>query len=297
MVDYRPDKAKMARSFAAAAAQYDDVAVLQRQTADELLERLSLTTLEPETILDLGAGTGRNLALLQQRYPQARLLAMDIAPGMLTQATKRYRQDLGLKRWLPGQNHPQAIAGDAESIPLADNSVDLVYANLSLQWCEPNSSFREIHRVLKPGGLLMFTTLGPDTLTELRQAWAQVDDYPHVNVFFDIHDVGDAMMATGMADCVLDIEPYTLTYPSPMAMMRDLKILGAHNVNEGRRRGLTGKSLMNRVINAYEAFRKEGQIPASYEVVFGHGWKLPQSTQQREADGSVHIPLSEIKRR
>jgi malonyl-CoA O-methyltransferase len=180
---------------------------------------------------------------------------------------------------------------------LADNSVDLVYANLSLQWCEPNSSFREIHRVLKPGGLLMFTTLGPDTLTELRQAWAQVDDYPHVNVFFDIHDVGDAMMATGMADCVLDIEPYTLTYPSPMAMMRDLKILGAHNVNEGRRRGLTGKSLMNRVINAYEAFRKEGQIPASYEVVFGHGWKLPQSTQQREADGSVHIPLSEIKRR
>jgi malonyl-CoA O-methyltransferase len=297
MVDYRPDKAKMAQSFAAAAAQYDDVAVLQRQTADELLERLSLTTLEPETILDLGAGTGRNLALLQQRYPQAKLLAMDIAPGMLKQAAKRYRQDLGLKRWLPGQNHLQAIAGDAESIPLADNSVDLVYANLSLQWCEPNSSFREIHRVLKPGGLLMFTSLGPDTLTELRQAWAQVDDYPHVNVFFDIHDVGDAMMATGMADCVLDIEPYTLTYPSPMAMMRDLKILGAHNVNEGRRRGLTGKRLMSRVINAYEAFRKDGQIPASYEVVFGHGWKLSQATQRTEADGSVHIPLSEIKRR
>jgi malonyl-CoA O-methyltransferase len=297
MVDYRPDKAKMAQSFAAAATQYDDVAVLQRQTADELLERLYLTTITPETILDLGAGTGRNLALLQQRYPQAQLLAMDIASGMLQQAKKRYRQDLGLKRWLPGQNHLQAIAGDAESIPLADNSVDLVFANLSLQWCDPQSSFREIQRVLKPGGLLMFTSLGPDTLTELRQAWAQVDAYPHVNVFFDIHDVGDAMTGSGLGDCVLDVEPYTLTYPTPMAMMRDLKILGAHNVNEGRRRGLTGKTLMNKVVSAYEGFRRDGQIPASYEVVFGHGWKLPQGTQQTNADGTVHIPLSEIKRR
>jgi len=297
MVDYRPDKAKMAQSFAAAASQYDDVAVLQRQTADELLERLALTRIEPRCILDLGAGTGRNLALLQQRYPQAQLLAMDIASGMLQQAKKRYRQDLGLKRWLPGQNHLQAIAGDAESLPLADNSVDLVFANLSLQWCDPQSSFAEIQRVLKPEGLLMFTSLGPDTLTELRQAWAQVDEYPHVNVFFDIHDVGDAMVASGLADCVLDVEPYTLTYPTPMAMMRDLKILGAHNVNEGRRRGLTGKTLMNKVVNAYEGFRRDGQIPASYEVVFGHGWKLPRAGQQTEADGSVHIPLSEIKRR
>lgn len=297
MVDYRPDKSKMAKSFAAAASQYDDVAVLQRQTSDELLDRLSLMKIRPEVVLDLGAGTGRNLSLLQQRYPDARLMAMDIAPGMLQQAKKRYRRDLGLSRWLPGKNKLELVAGDAESLPLADNSVDLVFANLALQWCQPQISFREIQRIMRPDGLLMFTSLGPDTLTELRQAWATVDEYPHVNVFYDMHDVGDAMTASGLQDCVLDVEPYTLTYPTPMAMMRDLKILGAHNVNEGRRRGLTGKNLMKQVVAAYEQFRTDDLIPASYEVVFGHGWKLPQQGQKQAADGSVHIPMEEIQRR
>jgi len=297
MVDYRPDKFKVAQSFAAAASQYDDVAVLQRQTADELLERLSFMKISPQKILDLGAGTGRNLALLHQRYPQAQLIAMDIAPGMLKQAQKRFRDDLGFKRWLPNNKALQTITGDAESLPFADNSVDLVFANLALQWCDPRQSFKEIQRVLKADGLLMFTSLGPDTLTELRQAWAAVDDYPHVNVFYDMHDVGDAMTASGLADCVLDVEPYTLTYKTPMAMMRDLKILGAHNVNEGRRRGLTGKKVMKNVIAAYEQFRSEGLIPASYEVVFGHGWKLTQQGQQQAEDGSVHISINEIQRR
>ena len=264
MVEYRPDKSKVARSFAAAAAKYDDVAILQRQTADELLDRLSLMKIQPQSILDLGVGTGRNLSLLQKHYPEAQLLAMDIAPDMLQQARKRYRQDQGLKRWLPGSSHKlQLLAGDAEAIPLADNSVDLIFANLALQWCEPSVSFDEIQR----------------------------------NVFYDIHDVGDAMTASGLSDCVLDIEPYVLTYPTPMAMMRDLKILGAHNVNQGRRRGLTGKNLMRQVVAEYENFRIEGLIPASYEVVFGHGWKLQQAGQRAAADGSVNIPLSEIQRR
>lgn len=298
MIEYRPDKSRVARSFAAAAARYDDVAVLQRQTADELLDRLSLMKIQPQSILDLGSGTGRNLSLLQRRYPYARLFAMDIAHGMLQQARKRYRRDLGLKRWLPGNNHRlNLLAGDAESIPLADNSVDLVFANLVLQWCEPAISFVEIERVLRPEGLLIFSSLGPDTLTELRQAWAAVDSYPHVNVFYDMHDVGDAMTSSGLLDCVLDVEPYVLTYPTPMAMMSDLKVLGARNVNEGRRRGLTGKALMRQVIAEYEKFRLDGLIPASYEVIFGHGWKLSQAMQKPAADGSVHIPLSEIQRR
>jgi malonyl-CoA O-methyltransferase len=297
MVDYRPDKAKVARSFSAAASHYDDVAVLQRQTADELLDRLSLVKIQPQTILDLGVGTGRNLSLLQQRYPEARLLAMDIATDMLQRARQRYREDQGLKRFLPSKNKLQLAAGDAEALPLADNSVDLVFANLALQWCEPKVSFAEIQRVLKPEGLVLFSSLGPDTLTELRQSWAAVDDYPHVNVFYDMHDVGDAMTANGLSDCVLDIDTFVLTYPTPMAMMRDLKILGAHNVNEGRNRGLTGKEKMRKVIAEYESFRLEGLIPASYEVVFGHGWKLPQSGHQQQADGSVHVPVSEIQRR
>jgi len=297
MADYRPDKFKVAQSFAAAASQYDDVAVLQRQTADELLDRLAFMKISPQKILDLGTGTGRNLALLHKRYPQAQLIAIDIAPGMLKQAHKRFRDDLGFKRWLPNNKALQTITGDAENLPLADNSVDLVFANLALQWCDPRQSFKEIQRVLKADGLLMFTSLGPDTLTELRQAWAAVDDYPHVNVFYDMHDVGDAMTASSLADCVLDVEPYTLTYKTPMAMMRDLKILGAHNVNEGRRRGLTGKNVMKDVLTAYEQFRNEGLIPASYEVVFGHGWKLTQQSQKQAEDGSVHVSINEIQRR
>jgi malonyl-CoA O-methyltransferase len=296
MTDYRPEKSSVAKSFAAAAPSYDDVAVLQRQTADELLDRLTLMKIDPECILDLGAGTGRNLTLLHRRYPAAQLIAVDIATDMLKQAQQRFHKDLGVRRWLPGGKKLQLVNGDAEQLPLADNSVDLVFANLALQWCQPRLSFSEIQRVLKPDGLLMFTTLGPDTLTELRQAWASVDDYPHVNVFIDMHDVGDAMTAAGLSDCVLDVEPYTLTYPTAMAMMKDLKLLGARNVNEGRRRGLTGKRLMQAVIGAYEQFRTDGQLPASYEVIFGHGWKVRQGQTQHE-DGSVSVSLSEIGRR
>jgi len=192
-----PNKDLVARSFGRAAAHYDDVAVLQRQTGDELLDRLSLVTLQPERILDLGVGTGRNLSLLGKRYPTAELLAVDIAPGMLVHARNRFSQTQGVKRWLPRAQKPKYLAGDAENLPLADNSVDLVFANLALQWCDPRMSFAEIQRVLRPDGLLMFTTLGPDTLHELRTAWASVDDYPHVNMFYDMHDIGEAMMEAG----------------------------------------------------------------------------------------------------
>lgn len=284
----------MAQNFAAAAQHYDDVAVLQRQTADELLERLSLMKISPATILDLGAGTGRNLALLHRRYPNARLIALDIAAEMLLQARGRFdRERGGLRRWLTTQRPLQLIRGDAEQLPLADASVDMVFANLALQWCQPQLSFSEIARVLRPGGLLMYTTLGPGTLIELRQAWAEVDSYPHVNAFVDMHEVGDAMMASGLRDGVLDVEPYTLHYPTARAMMQDLKLLGARNVNRGRRRGLTGKGHMQQVIAAYERFRVAGRLPASYEVIFGHGWKSDPPTQRR-VDGSVAIAISDI---
>ena len=239
---YTPDKHQVAQSFAHAALQYDDVAVLQRQTADELLERLSLVKLQPQTILDLGTGTGRNLSLLAAKYPKAELIALDIAPAMLNKARQRFQSDSGLKRWLPKHHKPTYMAGDAEALPLADDSVDMVYANLSLQWCDLSLCFAEIQRVLRPGGLLSFTTLGPDTLHELRQAWAAVDDYPHVNIFYDMHDVAEAMMKSRLAEPVLDVDRISLTYETAILLMKDLKELGAHNVNEGRRRGLNGKN-------------------------------------------------------
>lgn len=291
-----PNKQLVAKSFGQAAMQYDDVAVLQCQTADELLDRLSLVKLQPKCVLDLGSGTGRNLSLLAKRYPKARLLALDIAPAMLQQARHNYRQSEGLKRWLPS-NKPSYFAGDAEKLPLADNSVDLVFANLTLQWCDPRTSFAEIQRVLRPDGLLMFTSLGPDTLHELRQSWATVDDYPHVNMFYDMHDIGEAMTAVGLAEPVLDTDRYILTYDNAMALMKDLKILGARNVNAGRRRGLTGKKTIQAVSDAYEKFRVNSLLPATYEVVYGHAWGGKPKTQQVDPDGTIHIPISQIQRR
>lgn len=290
-----PPKHLIAQSFGNAAADYDDVAVLQRQTGDELLDRLSLVTLQPKRILDLGVGTGRNLSLLAKRYPEAQLLALDIAPAMLQQARQQYQKVAGFKRWLPYANTPHYLAGDAETLPLADNSVDLVFANLALQWCDPRLSFAEIQRVLRPDGLLMFTTLGPDTLYELRRAWAEVDDYPHVNIFYDMHDVGEAMMAAGLAEPVLDTDRYTLTYHSAMALMNDLKVLGARNVNSGRRRGLTSKNIMQQVADAYEQFRRDALLPATYEVVYGHAWG--GQIKQQKSGGEIRIPIDQIQRR
>lgn len=291
---FKPEKLSVARSFGQSAGQYDDVAVLQRQTGNELLDRLSLVKLNPKRILDLGAGTGHNVVQLAARYPHAELMGLDIAPSMLQRAKDVYRGSQGLKRWLPKQKKPHFIVGDAEHLPLADNSVDLIFANLVLQWCDLAASFAEIERVLRPDGLLMFTTLGPDTLYELREAWASVDDYPHVNVFYDMHDVGEAMLNARLAEPVLDMDRYVLTYPDAMAMMHDLKVLGASNVTRGRRRGLTGKKALNQVTRAYEAFREQGILPASYEVIFGHAWAGMPVSQIQKSDGSVHIPLSEL---
>ncbi|MBL1320635.1 MAG: malonyl-ACP O-methyltransferase BioC [Methylophaga sp.] len=295
MSNQLPNKNLIARSFGQAAMYYDDVAVLQRQTGDELLDRLSLVTLQPERILDLGVGTGRNLSLLAKRYPKAQLVAVDIATEMVQQARANYRQDEGLKRWLPSSIKPIYLAGDAENLPLADNSVDLIFANLTLQWCDPRTSFAEIQRVLRPDGLLMFTSLGPDTLTELRQAWASVDDYTHVNMFYDMHDVGEAMMEAGLAEPVLDTDHYTLTYETSMALMKDLKILGARNVNSARRRGLTGKQALQKVAETYEQFRINDLLPATYEVVYGHAWG--GQAKQQHNEGEVRVSIDQIQGR
>ena len=294
----KPDKRLLAQSFANAARQYDDVAVIQKMTGDELIDRLQLVKKQPERILDLGSGTGRNTDLLAKIYPQAQVFSLDIAEAMLHHARKNQQQQQGLKRWIPLRQKPSYIVGDAEQLPLADNSIDFVFANLALQWCDPRVSFAEIQRVLKPEGLLMFTTLGPDTLLELRQSWAVVDDYQHVNLFFDMHDIGEAMIEAGLSDPVLDIDRYTLTYKNLMGLMHDLKTLGAHNVNSGRRRGLTGRKAFAKLTEAYESFRQQGSLPATYEVVYGHAWCGQLSrNQQVQADGSVAIPVGQIKRK
>lgn len=291
--DYQPDKRAMRSAFGQAADSYDAVAELQRLTADEMLSRLPFLAISPENVLDLGCGTGRNLPHLQQQYPKARVWALDIAEAMLKYARQQHAGHSRLSRWLPGRSVKPFITGDAENLPFADNSFDLVFANLTLQWCQPTKSFLELQRVLKPGGCLMFSTLGPDTLTELRQAWAAVDESPHVNQFLDMHDVGDAMTSAAFGDVVLDVDMQRFHFDSIKAVMRSLKDLGAHNVSQGRRRTLTGKQRFTQMQAQYETFRENAGLPVSYEVVYGHGWagELPQ---QQTTDGAVHVPLSDI---
>jgi len=261
--DQIPIKTLARRSFESAAAAYDQAAALQQEVGQRLLQRLDLVKIQPDRILDLGSGTGQCIPDLLARYKKAQVVALDIALPMLWRARKR-------GRWL---RKPRCVCADAERLPFADSSFDLVFSNLMLQWCvELEVVFTELQRVLRPGGLLLFTSFGPDTLHELRGSWQQVDGYSHVNAFADMHDVGDALLRTRFADPVMDVERLTVTYADVWKLMRELKQIGAHNVTLGRPRGLTGKARMQRLVGAYEHYRSQGVLPASYEIVNGHAW-------------------------
>lgn len=285
------DRLAARRSFSAASADYDRVAVLQTEVRNRLLERLDLVKLTPTGVLDLGCGTGVATQLLQQRYPQAQVIAMDAAFGMLQHAG--YQHSLMQRLLRKGFTR---VCADAFRLPFKSASMDLVFSNLMLQWCDPpDVVFAELRRVLKPSGVLLFTSFGPDTLKELRNAWATVDGHTHVNRFIDMHDLGDAMVRAGLAEPVLDVERFTLTYPDVMGLMRELKAIGAHNVTAGRRHGLTGRHVLKQMTAAYETQRRDQVLPASYEVVYGQAWGNDQPV--RSLQGEVRIPINKIGRR
>jgi len=285
---FRIDGARVRRSFGRSARGYDATAVLQQRVRDELLERLDLVRLEPGTVLDLGAGTGHASRALQRRYRSSRVVALDLAEGMLREAN---RQQPLLRRF-------RRVCGNAAALPLRDGSVELVFSNLMLQWCnDPDAVFRECRRVLQPGGLLTFATFGPDTLVELRRAWAAADGYAHVNRFIDMHDLGDALVRSGLAEPVMDVERYTLTYAEVRDLMHDLKAIGAHNANAGRPRGLTGKGALARMTAAYETLRQDGRLPATYEVVYGQAWCPAEAPRRSESPAEVRVPVGRIGRR
>jgi malonyl-CoA O-methyltransferase len=286
------DRAQMRDAFERAARSYDAAAGLQREVADRLLERLEVVRLAPRRILDIGCGTGYCSDWLARRYAGAQVVASDIAPAMLRQARRR-------SWWHWSARRRRYLGGDAERLPLAPASIDLIVSNLALQWCQPAAAFAEFRRVLRPGGLLVFTTFGPDTLTELRAAWRAADNRPHVHSFLDLRDVGDLLLASGFADPVVDVERLVLRYPAVLDVLRDLKRIGAHNVARERARGLTGRRAFDEFRRAYEAQADAGGIPATYEVVFGHAWA--PTVEQMRTQGHEHaeavIPLSSIRRR
>jgi malonyl-CoA O-methyltransferase len=282
---YALDTLRVRRSFDRAAATFDAAAVLHAEVRDALLARLDLMALAPRVVVDAGAGTGHASRALKRRYPKATVVALDSSPRMLRAAE---RQQSWLRRFA-------RVCADAERLPLADGSVDLILSNLMLQWCNPDQVFAEFRRVLAPHGLVSFTTLGPDTLRELRSAWGAVDSRTHVNQFIDMHDLGDALVRGGFASPVLDVERYTLTYLDVRRVAADLKATGAHNSTVGRAKGLTGRRQFAALQSAYEAFRQDGRLPATYEVVFGHAWTPGAAARLSSRDGST-VSLDDIKR-
>ncbi len=266
------DKRQVRRAFDRAASSYDQAAVLQHEICERMLSRLDYIKFVPDAVLDVGSGTGYGNSKLRLRYPDTQLLALDIALAMHFQARPNIP---GWKKWLPNfSKQTDYICGDVEQLPLTDNCVDLVWSNLALQWCNNlEQTFSEIHRVLRINGLFMFSTFGPDTLKELRQAFSHADDYHHVNRFIDMHDIGDLLVHNGFATPVMDMEYITLTYAEVIDVMRDLKAIGAHNVTKGRRRGLMGKNIWQQSIRQYETLRQAGKLPATFEIIYGHAWK------------------------
>ena len=281
-----PDRRAVRRSFERAAATYDRNNVLQCEIGLRLMKHLDPIRIEPTRIVDVGCGTGMFLEPLAKRYPRAQIVGVDIAHPMLRRAAGRtpwFMRLLGAKR-------PSLICADGERLPLAPGSAPFVFSNLALQWMRPESVFAEAARVLPVGGLFMFSTFGPDTLRELRAAFAAVDGYQHVNTFIDMHDLGDGLVHAGFADPVMEMEVLTLEYSSVEKMARDLKAIGAHNSMPGRPRGLAGRSRWRDVIGAYEKVRRNGVLPATYEVVYGHAWK---AASRRVADGRQVIDFQE----
>jgi malonyl-CoA O-methyltransferase len=288
---FQLDVGQLRASFERASAGYEAAARLQARVSAELLERLGELRLSPRVVLDLGSGTGHVTRRLKHHYPRALVIALDIAPGMLREA-RRHQQ-----LW----RRFARVCADARRLPLGDACVDLVFSSLMLQWCEPlDAALAEVRRVLTPSGFFAFSTLGPDTLRELREAWAQADGgddgHNHVNRFLDVRDVGDAAARTGLIEPVLDVDRLELSYPDTLALMRDLKAIGAHNVTAGRARALTGKARLARMQAAYERSRRDGRLPATYEVIYGAAWGAAGRPAAVSVHGEAHIAPGSIRR-
>ncbi len=282
------DETQIARRFNKAANTYDSVAVLQQRVGKSLLERLQGIRCQPQTILDLGCGTGYCEAFLKKLYPTAKIIGLDKSNGMLTQAKEKKHQLTDI-HW---------VGGCAENLPFSDHSFELVYSNLMLHWSNDfTKSLKEIRRILKPEGLLLFSMVGPDSLQELRNCWRAIDNQLHVHVFVDMHDLGDNLLHTPFVDPVMDVEYFTLLYSEALDLMKELKKLGVQNIAKNRQRGLTSKGTLKKLIQAYEYFRSpEGKLPATWEIIYGHAWAAKKKLEKQNDFSEIKIPLSSIIR-
>jgi len=282
------DRRHIQRAFSRSAGSYDAAAVLQHEVEKRLLESLDYYGERPaQVVLDVGSGPGRAAAAMRRRWPRAQVVALDLALPMLRQAKKNSGW------WKPFSR----VCADARALPVADGSVDVLFSNLCLQWVEDLPAvFAGFRRALKPGGMLLCSTFGPETLVELRESFEQADSVPHVSRFPAINQFGDALMASGFRDPVLDRDRFTLTYPDLPALMRELRAMGATNALQTRRHTLTGRSRFAAASAAYESLRTaEGVLPSTWEVIYAHAWSPAPGAPVREGGAEVAaVPLSQI---
>jgi malonyl-CoA O-methyltransferase len=270
------DKKTARLAFNRAAAAYDQHAILEQEMESRLLERIGYLRHPPERVLDIGCGTGSASRTLKTQFEDATIISLDWSKAMLEVA---------------GSGQPSLagrVCADMHSLPLAARSIDLVFSNLTLQWCvDLPAVFQEFRRVMSAGAMLVFNCYGPDTLRELKQAWRSVDDYPHVHDFPDMHDIGDGLMAAGFAEPVMDIERLTMDYPDVMSLLRDLQGTGSRNAASHRFKGLTGRGRLKQMQQAYEDFSQNGRYPASYEITFGATFAPEEGQPVRSPDGDI----------
>ena len=277
------DRSQVRRAFSRAARSYDAAAGLQHAIEAQLLESLDyLEARKPEVVLDLGCGPATAAVAMQRRWPKARVLALDLALPML-------RGSVARERWHPLRRQVQRVCADVRALPLAEGSVDVVFSNLCLQWIEDLPAvLAGFRRVLRPGGLLLVSTFGPDTLHELRDAFAEVDAAPHVSPFAGIAQFGDALMAAGFRDPVLDRDDTVTWYRDLPELMRALRAMGATNALQARRQTLTGKARFARAAQAYAGHcGQDGRLPATWETITAMAWAPAPGAPIR--DGGMEI--------
>jgi malonyl-CoA O-methyltransferase len=285
------DLRQLRRSFGRAAANYSTIAVLQREVEARLLEQLDyLDGRAPARVLDLGCGPGRASGAMKKRWPKSEVIAVDVALPMLREVPRHTRF------WRPVRR----VCADAGRLPFADATADLIFSSLCLQWVDDlPSALNEFRRVLRPGGMLLFATFGPDTLLELREAYLQAGErQPPLSPFAQIQQVGDALTAAGFRDPVLDRDRFTLTYAEPMTLLRELRAIGAGDARIHRSRGLGGKQRQQRMLAAYETLRTNGNLPSTWEVITAMAWApAPGAPRQEDGAAIATFPADRIPRR
>jgi len=280
------DTRQVRHNFTKAAANYNAVSLIQREIARRMLERLDFIRIQPQRILDLGCGTGFDLTALGERYPKAHVVGVDFCEAMLRAGLPERKH---VRRVLPflKSNKSSLICADITHLPLPCASADLAWSNLAIHWIDDiPRAINEMYQAIRTDGLIMFSTLGPDSLKELRSAFS--DGCQHTQHFMDMHDYGDLLLASGFSDPVMDVDRLILTYSTLNDLFQDLRRNGAACAAHNRRRGLMGKQSWQSMQTRYEDYRQDGYYPASFEIIYGHAWK-GASTKTGDGESIIHF--------